>query len=90
MYGEPTTIRPYGINYHGKILNLNENCVMIRNNDDFIPTEFFVSNYAYRLMELTRTIDININAQKTPNFITGDHKQMLSLKNMKIRQEFEI
>ena len=38
--------------------------------------------YANRLYELDRTIDVNVNAQKTPILLIGDQKQQLALRNL--------
>lgn len=87
-YDEPTTIRPYSIHYTGDTLVNNVNCVIIRNNDEMIPTSNTVQLYAYKLANIDRTIDVNINAQKIPNIIKGTERQMLTLKNV-IRQRDE-
>lgn len=78
-YDEPTGVRPYGTNYIGDNLQNNENCVLIRNNDIMIPTAPTIQLYALRLAELSRTIDINIHAQKTPVTVICTDKQRLSL-----------
>ena len=81
-YDEPTQIRPFGTNYttDENLIN-NENCVIIRNNALSIPTVNTVNLYAIRLTEISRTIDVNINAQKTPVLIKCSDKQKLVLKN---------
>ena len=81
-YDEPTQIRPFGTNYttNENLIN-NENCVIIRNNALSIPTVNTVNLYAIRLTEISRTIDVNINAQKTPVLIKCSDKQKLVLKN---------
>ncbi len=83
-YDEPTNVQPYAVNYEyeGSQLVNNENCVIIRNNDDAIPTFPTIQLYAYDLTNIKRTIDVNINAQKTPLVITCSDKQKLSLKNV--------
>lgn len=81
-YDEPTRLRAYGTNYTGKSLENNEECVLIRNNDEMIPTSPTIQLYAWRLAEISRTIDININAQKTPVIIKCSDKQKLSLKQV--------
>lgn len=82
-YEEPTALRPVLVNYESDKLYENETeCVLIRNNDDEIPTRESIQLYAYRLTDISRTIDINISAMKTPVLIVGDKKQMLSLKQI--------
>lgn len=81
-YDEPTNLRPYGTNYMGDSLENNVECVLIRNNDEMIPTSPTIQLYALRLAEISRTIDININAQKTPVLIRCSEKQRMTLKNV--------
>ena len=63
-------------------LKPGKDCVIIRNNDEMIPTSFPVQLFAYRLAEISRTIDINVNAQKTPVLVVTSEKQKLTLKNI--------
>ena len=81
-YEEPVSLMPFGVGYRGEPLEVGKECVLIRNNDEMIPTAFTVKLFAYRLAEISRTIDININAQKTPSLIIGSEKQRLTLKNI--------
>lgn len=83
-YDEPTTISPDATNYDntGVILQNNEEAVIIRNNDIELPTAPTIQLYAFRLAELTRTIDINVHAQKTPVLILCSEKQRLTLKQV--------
>ena len=80
-YGEATTVTPKGIGIEPKTLTVGKDCVLFRNNDEMYPTDFTLKLFAYRLAEISRTIDINIHAQKTPVLIQGSEKQKLSLKN---------
>lgn len=83
-YLEPTLVRPFAYNYEytGKALYNNDNCVIIRNNDDSIPTLPTIELYAQKLTNIDRTIEVNILNQKTPLIITCTDKQKLSLKNI--------
>ena len=81
-YDEPTMLRPYGTNYMGEPLENNVECVVIRNNDMMIPTCPTLQLYAFRLAEISRTIDININGQKTPVMILCSEKQKRSMKTL--------
>ena len=82
MYDEPTNVVPIAVNYiyEGEQLSNNENCVIIRNNDDMLPTSPTIQNYAYKLTNVDRTIDTNIMAMKIPTIIKCSDKQKLSLK----------
>jgi hypothetical protein len=81
-YGEPTSIVPVGVDIESRRLTPGEDCVLIQNNDERIPTSRFIQLFAYRLAQTTRAIDVNVNAQKTPILILGTDKQKLSLKNL--------
>ena len=82
VYDEPTLLTPYGTNYMGNPLENNRECVLIRNNDIMIPTSPTIQLYAFRLAELTRTCEINVNAMKTPVIILCSDKQKLSMKKV--------
>ena len=82
-YGDPTTVYPVAENYvyRGKQLINNENCYIIRNNDLMLPEFPIVRQYAFKLTNIDRAIDVNIEAQKTPTIVRCSDKQRLSLKN---------
>lgn len=92
-YNEPTTLRPYALNYNypeEKDLMNNEDCVIIRNNDDSIPTYPTIQLFSYDLTNIKRTIDVNIQAMKMPTVVTMSDKQKLSFKQaIKQRDENE-
>lgn len=58
------------------------NCVLIRNNYLERPTDYTVMLFAQRLANIERTIDVNVNAQKTPFIVRCDEKDRLTLKNL--------
>ena len=85
---EPTLLTPVATNYDSFLKGRNatikqykngEECVLIRNNDIMMPTSYTLRLYAMRLAEIQRTIDINIEAQRTPVLIIGTDKQKFSL-----------
>ena len=83
FYDEPTKVRPTATNYNSfNDYENNKEAVIIRNNDAMIPTSQTVQLYALRLAEISRTIDININAMKTPILILCSEKQKMTLKNV--------
>lgn len=83
FYDEPTLLKPTATNYSEFAAYLNDvNSVLIQNNDMMIPTVFTVQLYAQRLAEISRAIDVNVNAQKTPILIQCQERQKLSLKNV--------
>lgn len=67
--------------YHNESLDEN-NSVIIYN--DYMHSVIYptLEMYAWRLYNITRTIDININSQKTPITILCDEKNKLSLENL--------
>lgn len=81
-YDDPTLVQPIAPNYTyaGEQLINGENCYVIRNNDLMLPEFAVVRYYAYKLCNLDRAIDVNIEAQKTPTLVTCTDKQRLSLK----------
>ena len=81
-YSEPTGVYPIAPNYvyDGPELTNNINAIIIRNNDDMIPTFPTIEIYAYKLANIDRTIDVNIQNQKTPLIVKCSDKQKLSLK----------
>lgn len=82
-YDEPVEVMPFATNYTtAESLTNGEECVIIRNNDLMLPTAPTIELFAYRLSEISRTIDVNINGQKTPFIILCSDKQKLSMKNV--------
>ena len=59
-----------------------EECILVMNNYERIPTSATINLFAYRLAEAQRTADVNIKAQRTPILITTDQKQYFTLKKM--------
>ena len=56
--------------------------VIIWNNMLKKPSSLDVEMYAKRIYEIDRTIDINVQAQKTPVLVQGSDKEILTLKNL--------
>lgn len=81
-YNVPTMRRAYASNGYNNTLDEN-NSVIIYNN--FLRTNSMldVENFSRRLYNIDRTIDVNINAQKTPVLIVCESEtQKLSLLNL--------
>ena len=81
-YDDPTHVSPTGIDVDYASLKVGKDCVLIRNNDRMLPTSGTLKLFAYRLAEISRTIDVNVTAQKTPLLVATTNKQKLSLKNI--------
>ena len=86
VYGIPVNRIGYGQNGFSIHLDIN-NSVLIFNNYKRKPTFPVVRNYAMRLYELDRTIDVNCNAQKTPVLVLCDENERLSMENLYTQYE---
>ena len=80
VYNLPTKVIAWSTGYN-KQYDFDD-VVYIMNNELQKPTREFMELFAYRLYETERTIDINLQAQKTPILIEGDTKTILTLKNV--------
>lgn len=80
VYELPLKYRAYSIGY-SKTYKADE-LVIIHNNLLDIPTEYTVNLFAQRLANTERTINVNLNAQKTPILVLCDEKERLSLLNI--------
>ena len=80
VYMLPTKVMAWSIGYN-KEYDFDD-IVYIMNNEIQKPTMASLELFAMRLYETERTIDINLQAQKTPVLIEGDTKTILTLKNV--------
>ena len=80
VYNLPIKVMAWSIGYN-KQYDFDD-IVYIMNNELQKPTLESLELFAYRLYETERTIDINLQAQKTPILIEGDTKTILTLKNV--------
>lgn len=82
VYGYPIYRRAYSsYNQYQKNLD-NTDSVIIYNNAMRTNNLLMVENFSQRLYNIDRTIDINVNGQKTPTLLQGNEKQRLSLLNL--------
>jgi hypothetical protein len=98
IYGLPTKLNCYSYSfqsmrklYTGINPNLSDKqkenmeyneCILVGNNWDFLPTASTIELFAYRLAEAEMTAFTNIKAQKTPVLIVVDEKQRLLMENL--------
>lgn len=90
IYGLPTEVicYSYQFNQRRELYTIDtgaekgEECILVMNNYERIPTSASVTLFAYRLAEAQRTADVNIKSQRTPILITTDQKQFFTLKKM--------
>lgn len=81
-FGDPTKFEIFGYNGKGrKVKNINE-LIWIRNNNLCIPTLYYILKYCNRINKIETTMDLNINAQKTPFVIETDPLINFSMKNI--------
>lgn len=86
VYGLPPVYYAYGDNGY-QVKRDYTNSVLIFNNYKMKPTYQIILNYAMRLYELDRTIDVNVGAQKTPVLILCDENERLSMENLYTQYE---
>lgn len=82
VYGEPVRRTAWsGYNSYSKDLGLDDS-VVIWNNMTHTNNILMITGYAQRLYNADRTVDININAQKTPILLQADESQRLTILNL--------
>lgn len=81
VYGIPVNRRALAVNGYNKELN-DKDSVIIWNNMMHTGSSLEVEMYARRLWDIDRTIDVNVNAQKTPMIIKCDEHERLTLMNL--------
>lgn len=81
VYGIPVRRRAYAVNGYNKDLT-DRDSVIIWNNMLHTNSAFEVEQYAERLWEIDRTIDVNVKAQKTPVLIKCNENERLTMKNL--------
>lgn len=86
VYNNPVSFRAYANNGYQKELT-NQDAVICYNNMMRKNSVFDTEQYAYRLYQLERTLDVNINAQKTPVLVRCSENQRLVLKNLYMKYD---
>lgn len=86
LYQIPTIRTAYASNGYNKHLT-EEDSVIIFNNLLHTNCLLEIENFAKRLYELDRIIDVNAKAQKTPVLISCDETQRLTMKNLYMQYE---
>ena len=81
VYDIPKERTAYATNGYNNQLD-DSNSVLIYNNMIHTNSVLTVQNFAKRLTELDRTIDVNTKAQKTPILIRCEDKERLTLQNV--------
>lgn len=81
VYRIPTRRRAFAVNGYRKQLDENDS-VIIYNNYLHTNSVVDVKNFARRLYNLDRIIDVNANAQKTPILVSATEQQRLTMINL--------
>lgn len=81
VYRVPLRRRAYASNGYNAELTIDDS-VMIYNNYLRTPSKLDVEMFSRRLYNIDRTIDINVNGQKTPILIECEETQRLTLENL--------
>ena len=91
IYGLPSSLHCYSFQYDtsrklytGLTSNTDdfEDCILVQNNWERIPTTGTIELFAYRLYEAEQTAFTNIKAQKTPVLLLVDETQRLMMENL--------
>ena len=90
IYELPTKLHCYSMQYSAdrnvyegfKEENPNNQCVLVMNNWERIPTVNTIELFAYRLYLAQRSCDVNVMATRTPVLILGTEKQKLTMENL--------
>ena len=91
IYGLPTKLHCYSYDYdtnrsvyNGLIPSVTEyqQCILVQNNWNRLPTYAAMELYAYRLYEAQRSADVNVKNMKFPTIVLTNDKQRLSMLNL--------
>ena len=90
IYELPTQLHCYSQQYSADRLVysglptdvLTDQCVLVLNNWERIPTNNTIQLFAYRMYLAQRSCDVNVMATRTPVLILGTDKQKLTLENL--------
>lgn len=81
VYRIPKDRRAYAVTGYNRQLD-DKNSVIIFNNLLHTNTMCDMEMFARRLYNIERTIDVNVNAQKTPVLVQATESQRLTMKNL--------
>lgn len=85
-YNIPNIREAYAPNGYRRKLD-EKNSVLIFNNFTHTPSTAWCLDYARRLTNIDRTIDVNVNAQKTPLLILCSERQKMTMKQLYAKYE---
>lgn len=86
VYRIPINRMAYSVNGYQNF-KTKADSVIVFNNFLHTTTHIDIDMFAQKLYNVSRAIDVNINAQKTPLMIVCDEKQKLTMKNVYMQYE---
>lgn len=88
IIGDPKYLRAYGYNSNYQKTGLNkQNCAYLWCNMRRSPDAIVIKQFAQRLTNIDRTIDLNLAAQKTPRIAYANENTKLSVQNLVYQQD---
>lgn len=88
IIGDPKYVCAYGCNSNYQKTGLNkQNCAYLWCNMRRSPDTIVIKQFAQRLTNIDRTIDLNLAAQKTPRIAYANENTKLSVQNMVYQQD---
>lgn len=88
IIGDPKYVRAYGYNSNYQKTGLSkENCAYLWCNMRRSPDVIIIKQFAQRLTNIDRTIDLNLAAQKNPRIAYANENTKLSVQNMVYQQD---
>ena len=88
IIGDPKYLRAYGYNSNYRKTGLNkQNCAYLCCNIRRSPDAIIIKQFAQRLTNIDRTIDLNLAAQKTPRIAYANENTKLSVQNLVYQQD---
>lgn len=86
VYNIPTDRVAFSTSGYQKHLT-DRDSVLVYNNYCHMPTDWITRQYAMRISQVERAMDINVNAQKTPLMILCDEQQKLTMENFYLQYD---
>lgn len=86
VYGNPMIRQAIGFNGYTAELRY-DNSVIVWNNYQRIPSFPALLNYARQLADIERTIEVNLNGQKSPKIIQCTKDQYLTFKQIELKTD---
>lgn len=84
IYDDPKRIYVYSTTGYHRYLKSNE-FVIIWANESRVPPVEYVELMAWRMYEVQRTIDVNLQNQKNPKVLKGPEGQKLTIDNLMLK-----